>query len=405
MPILVYDWEGNERDLEYLFARYGRFRMLEAVPGPGPRYAIHSLHERADGDFDPYDLVARRYTAEGQAWEEEQRIGNTTDGSATDGAAPLAAASLTVRVVDEAGRPVPGTRVAFYWQGAPLDLEAGPAGGLLPGMASNRCVTGVTEAGGETGFPLGPGAYFWPGAGQVGPHAVWVHGRNTRSDVIADQGMVAMTNHYGIDVWFVRLDGEPEQEGDVRFVDENGQEMAPEDVGRLYSGQDVFRTAGTPCFRLVELRAASGESKTLTVAVQDENGAPLPGVGVALGPRDVAGAVRRLETDGAGQAVFGLDDSHRYYVPSEQGHWSVGITPQASDVYNSAGWVFTGRKSPGRWFNPTFRLAGEPEVPDPDPPEPPEEGPAIDPQLRAYLLARCETAAREIAEMRAILLG
>ena len=174
MSIKVYDWQGTLRDLTYLRNKYGNFRIKPAADGDGPAYKITVLREKTN-----------------------------------------AAATLVVRVADQEGHPLDGTKVAWYWPDAPHDGDAGPLGGVLPEMTPNRCVTGLTNVNGDAGFGMGQGAYYWPGQGQIGPHATWIHGANTRSDVILGLGMVAATNHDHFDVEFTRFTGDepPEPPG------------------------------------------------------------------------------------------------------------------------------------------------------------------------------------------------
>jgi hypothetical protein len=165
MEIKVYDWQGNERDMAYLQAKYGHFVIQLAADGEGPAYRISVLREKV----------------------------NT-------------AATLVVRVTDDAGASLEGVRVAWYWPDAPSDADAGPLGGVPPQMRPNRCVSAPTNPGGDVGFGMGGGAYYWPQQGQIGPHAAWVHGTSTRSDVILGLGMVAATNHDHFDVEYARVD-------------------------------------------------------------------------------------------------------------------------------------------------------------------------------------------------------
>lgn len=174
MAIKVYDWQGNLRDMTYLRSKYGNFRFQAAAAGDGPAYKISILREKIN-----------------------------------------AAATLVVRVTGENGQPLDAVRVAWYWPDAPHDPGAGPLGGVLPEMTPNRCVTGLTNVSGDAGFGMGQGAYYWPGQGQIGPHAAWIHGASTRSDVILGLGMAAATNHDHFDVEFTRLSGDepPEPPG------------------------------------------------------------------------------------------------------------------------------------------------------------------------------------------------
>jgi hypothetical protein len=184
MAIRVYDWEGKERDLAYLKARYGEFIIRPAAAGDGPAYKIVVLREKV----------------------------NT-------------AATLVVQVVDGAGRPLEGVRVAWYWPDAPPDPHAGPQGGGLPQMAPNRAVNGLTNLSGDVGFGLGHGAFYWPNQGQIGPHATWAYGTTTRSDLILGLGMLAATNHDHFDVQFARVDEEQPPEPTVCPGDEIRAEL------------------------------------------------------------------------------------------------------------------------------------------------------------------------------------
>jgi len=165
MEIRVFDWQGNERDMAYLTAKYGDFILQQAADGEGPAYKISVLREKV----------------------------NT-------------AATLVVQVMDDTGAPLEGITVAWYWPDAPHDANAGPLGGVPPQMNANRCVTGVTNPAGDVGFGMGAGAYYWPQQGQIGPHGTWIHGATTRSDVIYGLGMVAATNHDHFDVQFTLVD-------------------------------------------------------------------------------------------------------------------------------------------------------------------------------------------------------
>jgi hypothetical protein len=82
-------------------------------------------------------------------------------------------------------------------------------GGVLPQMNANRAISGSTNENGDVGFGMGGGAYYWPAQGQIGPHATWIHGSQTRSELILGLGMVAQTNHDHFDVEFTRYDEDP----------------------------------------------------------------------------------------------------------------------------------------------------------------------------------------------------
>ncbi len=167
MDIRVYDHDGRQRDLAYLRSRYGDFMIQEAAGGEGPAYKISALRERVE-----------------------------------------APATVVVKVSDDDGQPLNGVRVAWYWPDADNDPNAGPQGGVPPEMRPNRAISGPTNANGEVGFGMGGGAYYWPDQGQIGPHAVWIYGTETRSDLILGLGMVAATNHNHFDVEYTRLVGD-----------------------------------------------------------------------------------------------------------------------------------------------------------------------------------------------------
>ncbi|MGD8623550.1 MAG: hypothetical protein PVF47_06795 [Anaerolineae bacterium] len=165
MSIRVYDWQGNERTMAYITDKYGNFEIKEAAAGDGPAFKIVALREKV----------------------------NT-------------AATLVVRVSDASGVPLEGVRVAWYWSDAPQDPNAGPLGGALPQMVVGRAVNGLTNLNGDVGFGMGKGAYYWPAQGQIGPHAVWVHGSAVRSDLLFGLGMIGATNHDHFDVEFARVE-------------------------------------------------------------------------------------------------------------------------------------------------------------------------------------------------------
>jgi hypothetical protein len=165
-------------------------------------------------------------------------------------------------------------RVAFYWSDAPVEPDAGPAGGVLPGMVPGRADVGTTSDNGDVGWGMGKGAYYWPGKGEIGPHAVWVAGANTRSAIVLGFGMVAMTAHYGFDDW--NSSAPREAGGGGRRWTISNESGAPRDarIGarRCSAGRRISRAQGLPAFRLTELRAASGEERLLAVRVLDVDG-------------------------------------------------------------------------------------------------------------------------------------
>ncbi len=171
MDITVYDAEGDKRDLAYLKSKYGDFIIKAAAGGEGYVFKISTLREKVS-----------------------------------------TAASIVVRVIDADGAPLEGIRVAFYWPDADVDPNAGPLGGVLSQMQPNRCMSGPTNPNGDVGFGMGPGAYYWVNQDEIGPHAVWIHGATTRSDVILGLGMLAGTNHDHFEVEYTRLEKEDGEE-------------------------------------------------------------------------------------------------------------------------------------------------------------------------------------------------
>ena len=131
-----------------------------------------------------------------------------------------APASLVVKTLDVDGAPAAGIKVAWYWPDAPLDADAGPAGAPFDGVTPGRAVAGYTNALGDTGFAMGDGAYYRADLGERGPHATWVHGAETRSDLILGLGMLPLTEHDHIDVEYtlVEENGEEPEEPESEFL-------------------------------------------------------------------------------------------------------------------------------------------------------------------------------------------
>lgn len=202
MDIKVYDYQGNLRDMAYLKGKYGNFIIQSAAEGEGPVFKISTLREKVS-----------------------------------------TAATLVVRVVDEEAHALEGIRVAWYWPDAPTDPNAGPLGGVLPQMNPNRCVTGLTNPAGDVGFGMGGGAYYFPNQGQIGPHAAWIHGATTRSDLILGLGMLGGTNHDHFDVEFTRLEEEPGPPGPGPGVCPKEEILA--EVSKIEAAMTSIRSAMT----------------------------------------------------------------------------------------------------------------------------------------------------------------
>jgi len=191
MEIIVIDYAGNQRDLAYLRAKYGNFIIKPAAAGSGPVYKISHLLERADPP------------AEGKGAPKGKKVKAPIR-------LPEASSAMIFGVINPQGQPMSGQEMAFYWTDAPEDPNAGPLGGVLPQMVPNRCHHGPTNAEGLIGNGMGPGAYYWPDQGQIGPHAGWAHGSETRSDLILGLGMIAATNHDHFDVVWTLYPDDPE---------------------------------------------------------------------------------------------------------------------------------------------------------------------------------------------------
>lgn len=149
---IVYDYQGNRRDMQWVTDVYGsELRQVEVEPG-----------ERV------YRIVEIR-EAEGPAVQ-----------------------LVTVRNV--AGGRQMGVGVARYWPDAP-PLPFEPASSWKP-----KGVVGYTNESGDIGFGLGRGDYITaPGQGVT---AVWVADPVVKSDLADKLGMIAGTNHRRLDFVF-----------------------------------------------------------------------------------------------------------------------------------------------------------------------------------------------------------
>lgn len=105
-----------------------------------------------------------------------------------------ATSALMAVLWDSDGNPVGGIEVAFYWEDATYDPQAGPKYGVIePQMFPDRCVHGPTEGDGDVGFGMGGGAWVEPG--EMGPHGLWAYGDGTNSAVAFGFGMKFGTPH------------------------------------------------------------------------------------------------------------------------------------------------------------------------------------------------------------------
>ena len=177
--IQVFDTAGNPRTIEWLREKYGPFRIHNPPPIPEGETAqvwrITALREKCN-----------------------------------------AAAAIVVRTLDEDGNPLEGVQVCWYWGGARPDPDAGPMGAPYPDIAPNQNDGGPTNSNGDVGFAMGTAAYYHAELGIRGPHAVWIRGYSTRSDLFDGLGMLPGTTHDHIDVEY------------TLFEEEGGEEPKPE---------------------------------------------------------------------------------------------------------------------------------------------------------------------------------
>ena len=119
--------------------------------------------------------------------------------------------NIDVYVIDEAGSPIVGVRVAWWWP------DVGSASGAVATSTDEwyaSMLPGTTEASGRVGFMLAGSAYL-PCCGCGGPHAVWISEPSASGAVPSDRagalGMLGGTNHRHMDLVFQRwpLVGEP----------------------------------------------------------------------------------------------------------------------------------------------------------------------------------------------------
>jgi hypothetical protein len=183
MPeITVIDAARNQRSLDWLRDKYGPFVIYNPPPLPegetGQAWRITTLREKCN--------------------------------------AP--AAIVVKTTVDR--KPQAGVKVAWYWPDANSDADAGPAGEPFEGVTPARAVAGYTNALGDVGFAMGNGAYYYPDRGERGPHATWIHGADTRSDLFLGLGMLPGTNHDHIDLEYALIDetGDEEEEPETEFL-------------------------------------------------------------------------------------------------------------------------------------------------------------------------------------------
>ena len=151
MPeIAVYAVNGDPRTLDWAHNKYGPFVIYPAAPATPEltmAWRLTALREKNDSTY-------------------------------------------IIRTMGEDGQPVPGVRTCFYWPDAPTLQDAGPLGAPFEGITPTRAVSGYSNANGDTGFGMGPGAHYDVAIGERGPHAAWIHGAQTRSEVLLGIGMI-----------------------------------------------------------------------------------------------------------------------------------------------------------------------------------------------------------------------
>jgi hypothetical protein len=190
--MIVKDKYGNVKDWNWLVEQFGEIVVRPASAGPGWRVA-----EIREND----DLPADVEWVDRPPWAERELH--------TDGGQILAPAAILVHVQGAQGAPVPELGVAWYWPDADVDPDCGPVGGVPAGMIPQRCdlPVGKTNGNGDIGLAMGRGAYYSPPG--IGPHAAWIYGAMTNSDVVFGLGMIAGTNHRHLDLTYQWSDEGP----------------------------------------------------------------------------------------------------------------------------------------------------------------------------------------------------
>ena len=173
--VAVFDREGTRQTMAWATAKYGPFIIYPAPPpivgDAGLAWKVTALREKNDATF-------------------------------------------IARTLNDKRESQPDTRVCFYWPDAPFLKGAGPLGAPFDGVTPNHAVLGYANVNGDTGFPMGPGAHYDVKTGQRGPHAAWIHGADTRSDLFLGIGMI-FDDHLHLDV-------------EWSLIEDAGEETAPE---------------------------------------------------------------------------------------------------------------------------------------------------------------------------------
>ena len=115
--------------------------------------------------------------------------------------------SVITQTLDVEGNPKPNVIATFRWRTAEQSDIAGPNDWW------NNYVYGLTNENGEVGPSMGTGAYRGEGEPCVddGPHQIWIHDDNIKSDLLKCICMLAGTFHDHLDCKFkLMTGGEPE---------------------------------------------------------------------------------------------------------------------------------------------------------------------------------------------------
>jgi hypothetical protein len=98
-------------------------------------------------------------------------------------------------------------RIAFFWPDAPTETSP-----YEPEIVAFYQYPDEGTA--KVGFALGPGSYYWPSLGQVGPHTIWIEEIDEtfeilRSAYVRGLGMLGDTNHRHLNLTFKWIEAEP----------------------------------------------------------------------------------------------------------------------------------------------------------------------------------------------------